>query len=213
MEYDGSIKIDTSLELSHLQEDIYSLENILDKILESAAGFGLRLVKSGIDSATKLVSGMITTASSLPSRFISVGQGIVSGLWNGVVSLQSWLYSKVNSFFTGIISSVKKKLGINSPSRVFRDMIGANMARGVYEGFVSQSGDVNSGIASQLESMTQRLRSAVLSANAVPAASGYITNSSTSYSNYDTQQVFNFNTPTATPSQIARAARRAALVY
>ena len=53
MDYDGSIKIDTSLELSHLQEDIYSLENILDKILESTAGFGLRLVKSGIESASK----------------------------------------------------------------------------------------------------------------------------------------------------------------
>ena len=213
MEYDGSVKIDTALELSHLQEDIDSLDTIFEALLGSAASFGIKFIMSGINAASGFGEAMIKSIAALPNRFIAIGQGIVTGLWNGVASLQSWLYSKINSFFGGIVSSVKKRLGINSPSKVFRDLIGANMAKGVYEGFAGGSNDVENGIAARLLSMTQRLHTAVAAGSYPAAGSMSSVSSTTAYNSYDTKQVFNFNTPVVSPSQLARAARRASLVY
>ena len=213
MNYDGSIKIDTSLELSHLQQDILSLDGIFSRLLEAASVFGLRFIASGAQSAGKFASGVISAVASLPSRFAGIGGSIVSCFWSGVASLGGWLYARINSFFTGIVNSVKKKLGINSPSKVFRDMIGANMAKGVWAGFDSRSGEVQKNMADSLRKMTSRLRSAVSDASPAPSPAEYSSRSYSSYNSYDTKQIFNFNSPAVSPSQIARAARKASLVY
>ena len=46
-------------------------------------------------------------------------KNIVKGLWEGIKSMASWLASKVKDFFSGIVKSAKKALGIASPSKVF----------------------------------------------------------------------------------------------
>ena len=48
----------------------------------------------------------------------------------------------MTGFFSGIVNGVKGLLGINSPSKVFSDQVGTNMALGVGEGFEKTMGGV-----------------------------------------------------------------------
>ena len=60
-----------------------------------------------------------------------------------------WIKEKVGSFFSGIVSGVKSKLGIHSPSRVFAG-IGENMALGLGEGWDNEYDSIKRGITGGL---------------------------------------------------------------
>ena len=68
---------------------------------------------------------------------LSIGNNIVSGIWNGISNSIGWITSKVREFARGILDGMKSVLGIHSPSTVFEQEVGKNMALGVGEGFVN----------------------------------------------------------------------------
>ncbi|GHV16018.1 hypothetical protein FACS1894219_12880 [Clostridia bacterium] len=96
-------------------------------------------------------------------RFAVIGQNIVEGVWSGISGMSGWLSQSVSGMFSGLLAGVKGMLGINSPSRVFRDQIGVNMALGVLEGFSAGFGDVEKGIKGNLYG---------LASSALPDSSG-----------------------------------------
>jgi len=56
--------------------------------------------------------------SGAASWLVSAGKNIVIGLYNGIVSMGSWIYSQVMSFIDDVIPGpIRKILGINSPSK------------------------------------------------------------------------------------------------
>ena len=118
------------------------------------------IVQSGVDILTNLIEGIIsaipdlvaalpqiidaivTGIGSLMGSILDVGRSIVEGIWQGITNAGSWLVGKITGWFNGIVDSVKNFLGINSPSRVFADQVGANMALGIGEGFTDEMGTV-----------------------------------------------------------------------
>ena len=54
----------------------------------------------------------------------------------------SWLIGKITGWFNGVVGSVKRFLGIASPSKLFADEIGENMGLGIGEGFENSMGTV-----------------------------------------------------------------------
>lgn len=118
------------------------------------------IVQSGVDILTNLVEGIISAIpqlvaalpqiieaivsgiGSLMGNILDVGRSIVEGIWQGITNAGRWLVGKITGWFNGIVDSVKNFLGINSPSRVFADQVGANMALGVGEGFADEMGTV-----------------------------------------------------------------------
>lgn len=118
------------------------------------------ILQSGIDILTNLVEGIISAIpqlvaalpqiieaivsgiGSLMGNILDVGRSIVEGIWQGITNAGSWLVGKITGWFDGVVGSVKRFLGINSPSRVFADQVGANMALGVGEGFADEMGVV-----------------------------------------------------------------------
>lgn len=105
-----------------------------------------QIVRSVLDMMATIVR---TFVSSLPN-IVDVGKQIVKGLWEGIKAMGSWIKEKVGSFFSGIVSGVKSKLGIHSPSRVFAG-IGENMALGLGEGWDNEYGDIKRNITSNLD--------------------------------------------------------------
>ena len=63
-----------------------------------------------------------------------VGKNIINGVWEGIKSMKDKITKNVKNFFGGIVDGVKDKLGIHSPSRVFRDVIGKMIGEGVIVG-------------------------------------------------------------------------------
>ncbi len=78
-------------------------------------------------------SAVISYMIGLAGRFVAIGAAIVEGLWSGLRSkwegVKSWLMSAAAALPEG----VKKVLGINSPSRVFR-FIGHDTMAGLHVG-------------------------------------------------------------------------------
>lgn len=111
-----------------------------------------QIVRSVLDMMATIVK---TFVSSLPD-IVNVGKQIVKGLWEGIKAMGGWIKEKVGSFFSGIVSGVKSKLGIHSPSRVFAG-IGENMALGLGEGWDSEYDSIKRGITGGLDFGTAQI--------------------------------------------------------
>jgi len=69
-----------------------------------------------------------------------IGKNLIRGLWNGIQSMGYWISSKITGFFSnGVLGSVTRFLGINSPSKLFADKVGKSIVKGVAEGIEEEA--------------------------------------------------------------------------
>ncbi len=121
----------------------------LPNILESGVSILTNLIEGIIDTIPELVNhlpeivnAIVNGIGDLMGSIVNIGENIVRGIWKGITNLGEWIREKVSGFFNGIVDGAKNLLGIASPSKVFADEIGANMALGVGEGFADEMGTV-----------------------------------------------------------------------
>lgn len=88
------------------------------------------------------ITGIWDYAVTWANGWFNIGKSIVTGVWQGISGMASWLWDKVTRFFSNIVNGVKDALGIHSPSTVFRDVIGKNMALGIGVGFEKEMKNV-----------------------------------------------------------------------
>jgi phage-related protein len=103
-----------------------------------------------IKKIPEIIKSIVNAFKSRSSEFKGIGKNIVEGLWNGIVSLGTWIKDKVSNFFGGIVDGVKGLLGIKSPSRVFAG-IGENMALGLGKGWDDEYGNIKSDIENGMD--------------------------------------------------------------
>lgn len=76
--------------------------------------------------------GVVTGAlSGAGSWLYNAGRQIIQGLINGIGGAFGWLKRAITNLGSSVVSWAKSVLGIHSPSRVFRDEIGQNIAKGM----------------------------------------------------------------------------------
>lgn len=96
--------------------------------------------------------GRVTGALSGASTWlVDAGKNIVQGLINGVSSLAQKAVDSVLNIGGNMVDGVKSFLGIKSPSRVFRDEVGVQIAAGLIQGIDSQSVAVDSAMRHMIE--------------------------------------------------------------
>lgn len=83
----------------------------------------------------KFVSSVMSFIGELPGKMLEVGDNIVKGIWDGINGAVDWLHDRISDFCSGIVDGFKKKLKIHSPSVLFADIIGKNLALGIGQGF------------------------------------------------------------------------------
>lgn len=113
--------------------------------------WGGDLAAKGLEAATELWDSIVEKVSGLPDKIKSVGSDIVSGMWSGISDKAQWLKEKISGWAGNITSWAKGVLGIHSPSRVFADEVGANMALGVGVGFKDSMKGVSRDIKTALD--------------------------------------------------------------
>lgn len=86
-------------------------------------------------AAGEIITTLIQGIIDLASKLWQVGKDIVSGIWDGIADTADWLWNQVKGFFGGLLDKIKEFLGIHSPSTLFADVVGRNMALGIGEGF------------------------------------------------------------------------------
>ena len=87
----------------------------------------------GIENVINTMSGWWTYLKSLPSQMLTIGGQIIDGLWNGISAKWEALKTKVAEIGNSISTTIKDKLGIKSPSRVFAE-IGLHTMTGLQQG-------------------------------------------------------------------------------
>jgi phage-related protein len=124
----------------------------MPKIVEAGIGIivalGGALIKALPDLVKRIpeiITAIVKAVGSYYSKIFSIGKDIVKGIWEGIVSMATWIKDKVTGFFGGVVDGVKDFLGIKSPSKVFAN-IGKNMAAGLGVGF----GDEMNGVAKKI---------------------------------------------------------------
>lgn len=117
------------------------ITNNLPLIIEMGIQLTLQLALGLIKAIPQLVASIPQIIGAILSGFGSailsvteIGKNIVSGLWEGIKSMGTWIADNVSGFFGGIVDGVKDLLGIHSPSTVFAG-IGENMGAGIGVGF------------------------------------------------------------------------------
>lgn len=101
--------------------------------IQLAAGL-IKAIPQLVASLPQIISALILGLGKAVGAVFEIGKNIVSGLWDGIKSMGSWISDKVSGFFSGIVDGAKSLLGINSPSKVFAG-IGENMGLGIGVGF------------------------------------------------------------------------------
>ena len=136
---------------------INAISNNLPKIIETGVTLIIELAKGLIKAIPQLVSKIPQIISSLVSGFKNyysnmgeVGKNLVSGIWEGIKNAKDWLLGKVKEWCGNILDGIKGFFGIHSPSKVFEDQIGTNLALGVGEGFANTMKDVSQEMANSI---------------------------------------------------------------
>ena len=117
--------------LKNLPSNLLNIGKSAVSDLGGAIRNGLSTVKSG---ATAILNGVVDTLKTLPSKMLSIGADLVRGLWNGISDMTGWVIGKIQGFGSSVLSGIKSFFGIHSPSRVFRDEVGAMLAEGMADG-------------------------------------------------------------------------------
>lgn len=107
------------------------------------------------DRAVARASSLVTWMRGLPGRIRSAigslggllagaGRNIVTGLWNGISGMTSWLYGKIMGWVRSAVPGpVLRFLGIASPSKLFAKY-GRYVAQGLAQGILGGTGLVSS---------------------------------------------------------------------
>lgn len=128
--------------------------NFLVQTVNKVAEFAINLSKKAKEAAKGAFDAIVNTISQLPGKMLEIGKNIVEGLWNGINGAVGWLKDKIWSFASSVVDTIKNALGIQSPSKVFRDEVGVYMAQGIGVGFdkemKSVADDMKNSLASDL---------------------------------------------------------------
>lgn len=103
----------------------------------------IELVKGAGKLIFKLIEKLPEIFKSLIEAIGKIGKNLIEGLWEGISDMGKWIWDQISGFFGGIVDGIKNFFGIHSPSTLFRDQIGKNLALGIGEGFRSEMGKVS----------------------------------------------------------------------
>ena len=134
-----------------IQKLVDAIINNFPKIMRAGGELLGKLVIGILGSITKLgevapqlIATVVKGLANGHSEVHKTGKYLIEGLWNGITSMADWIYQQIKSFANNIVGNIKKAFGIHSPSTVFRDEVGKNLALGLGEGFSDTMSDVTS---------------------------------------------------------------------
>ena len=112
----------------------------LPKILAAGVKIIVILASGLVSAVPQLIGKIPAIIGQIKNAFTSVdwgsvGMNIIRGIASGISGAVGHLVSAAASAASSALSAIKSKLGIHSPSRVFRDQVGKMMALGMGIGF------------------------------------------------------------------------------
>ena len=143
-----------------------------------AVSWASQMGQAGANAARQLVSRVTSGLAGLPGKMASVGRSIVQGIINGVSGAAGRLFSKMKSIATSALHAAKSALGINSPSKVFRDVVGRSIPEGIAVGVVKSEDEAIKSIDDMTADLVKSINVGALMDSVNIKPSGTIINNS-----------------------------------
>ena len=153
--------------LEALPDLVEKIPVIIDKLVAAIFNNFPKILNAGVELTIQLAVGLVKAipqlVAQLPTitakiikglleaipQLIKVGGDLLAGLFQGLLN-PTTIWNAVKSLFNGIVGGIKELFGIHSPSRVFKDEVGTNLALGLGEGFSDTMEDVTDEMASAI---------------------------------------------------------------
>lgn len=169
--------IDAAVELLMKLVD-YLIDN-LDLILTTGPKIMMKLADSLIDAIPKLFDAAMKIPKAIAKKIIEtdwleVGKDIIRGIEDGLMNGVKSIGDTIKKVAGGIVDGFKNFFGIHSPSRLFRDEIGENLALGIGEGFTEEMGTVERTMSRAMPDLTAAVQAPALGITS-GARAGYAT--------------------------------------
>lgn len=144
------------------------LSNVVTNVITWGANMASKAKAAAIDTYNK-VAGEI---GKLPAKMFEIGGDIIDGIWDGISGGWDWLTGQVQSLASSLFDAAAEALGIHSPSKVFADGIGKNIALGIGAGYDDAIEGVKKNISGSLAAMAAGGINANLNATTTQAGAG-----------------------------------------
>lgn len=148
--------------LSNLPSIVSSATTVVANLLTTFASHLPDLLAQGISMIGQLVAGLISmipdvisTAMDIGSDIIntfgetdwlSIGKNIIDGIITGIWNAAESLFNALKDLASRALQAAKDVLGIESPSKVFRDQVGRYIPAGVALGIRNNLGQVKAAV-------------------------------------------------------------------
>lgn len=132
----NSIKSVISSVLNGIKSTVSSIWNGIKSAISNA----INGIKSGVSNGfNNIKSNIISIMTSIPGKMAEIGRNIVQGIIRGITGSASSLFSSLKNLATNALTSAKNALGIESPSKEFRDEVGRYIAEGIAVGITENT--------------------------------------------------------------------------
>ena len=148
--------------LASLPNIISSATTVVTNLLTTLASHLPDLLAQGISMIGQLVAGLISMIPDVISAavdigreifntigevdWLSLGKNVIDGIINGIKNAAGSLFDALKDLASKALQAAKDALGIASPSRKFRDMVGKFIPAGVAKGVLQNLGLVKSAV-------------------------------------------------------------------
>ena len=136
--------------ISNLPAIVSSLLSGLMNLLTTALSYAPQFLTAGIQYTMQIAAGLIDAIPDLLSSvgqvaqdawntfkqtdWISLGSDIISGIVSGIAGAAGNLFNSLKNLASNALEAAKSALNINSPSKVFRDVVGRGISEGIAAG-------------------------------------------------------------------------------
>ena len=128
--------------ISFVQQLPSRLWTWLTSAISKVGQFARDIASKAKEGAKNMFDNVVNGIKDLPNKIMTIGGDIVKGLWNGIKGMKDWVLDKIKGFGKGLLDGLKGVLGIKSPSKLFRDEVGFNIAQGIGVGFTDEMENV-----------------------------------------------------------------------
>lgn len=108
--------------------------------------------------ASSIGEGAISSVKSVFTGAIDIGSNFVKGIWQGILGAKDWIINNISGFAGNMVTAAKKKLGIQSPSRVMRDEVGIYIPQGIAAGITAGQKYVDDATTKMANAITTKFK-------------------------------------------------------
>jgi phage-related protein len=144
-----------------------AVQNVTSSVWNAISGFFSSIwssissaVSNGANNVWNFLTGLWDKIKGVAGQaigwLVDAGRNIVTGLWNGIVSMGQWLWNSIMGWIKSVVPGpILSFLGIASPSKWMRDEVGKMIPQGIMVGMTAEESDLIATAKSLAENVGQ----------------------------------------------------------